>query len=234
MRVRQARRAIGAAFPYTVPVMAGYLFLGMAFGILLQSKGYGVLWALSMSIFIFAGSMQFVAVGLLAGGFHPLQALLMTLMVNARHLFYGISMLGRYQRMGREKPYMIFALTDETFSLLVSAEAPADVPENRFFLCIAAMNQLYWVVGSAVGSLVGAAVAFDWTGIEFVMTALFVVIFLEQWRKSKDRRPALMGLGVAALCLLLFGSQWFLIPTMAALTVLLVACRGELEGGMDA
>lgn len=229
--MQKLRRAARAAFPQTIPVLTGYLFLGMAFGILLQSQGYGPAWACLMSLTIYAGSMQFVGVGLLAGGFQPWQALLLTLMVNARHIFYGIAMLRPFARFGRGKAYMVFALTDETFSLLLAAEPPADVDARLFRLCIAAMDQAYWVTGSLLGGLLGTAFSFPTKGIEFVMTALFVVIFLEQWQSGGGRRPALMGVGASMLCLLLFGPQWFLLPTMAVLTALLLASRRWLEGG---
>lgn len=224
-------KTLRAAFPHTVPVMTGYLFLGTAFGILLQSKGYGAPWALLMSLFIYAGSMQFVAVSLLAAGFQPLSAMLLTLMVNARHIFYGISMLGRFKTMGREKPYMIFSLTDETFSLLVSADPPEEIDRNRFFLCVSALNQTYWVLGSVFGSLVGMALPFSAEGIEFVMTALFVVIFIDQWRSGEGRLPAALGIAVALACLLLFSAEWFILPTMGVLVLLLSLTRRYEKGG---
>ncbi|MDR3200209.1 MAG: AzlC family ABC transporter permease [Spirochaetales bacterium] len=203
--------------------MTGYLFLGMAFGILLESKGYGILWALGMSVFIYAGSLQFVGVGLLAGGFHPLQAALITLMVNARHIFYGLSLLETFKGLRGTKLYMIFALSDETFSLLCSAEPPAHVDKNRFRLWIAFLDQAYWITGSLAGSLMGTALSFNPRGIDFVMTALFIVIFLEQWRTRGGRRPALLGMGAAALCLFIFGPRWFLIPAMALIFAALTA-----------
>lgn len=227
--MRKTLAAVRAAFPHTLPVLTGYLFLGVAFGVLLASEGYGPWWALLMSGCIYAGSMQFVAVSLLAGGFQPLQAALLTLMVNARHLFYGIAMLDRFKGMGRKKPYLVFALTDETFSLLVSAEPPPGVAESRFFLAISALDHLYWIAGSVLGALLGAAVKVDVTGISFVMTALFVVIFLEQWQTRRGRVPALMGVAVALGCLLLFGADAFLLPTMALLVALLALARGPLE-----
>lgn len=223
-------RTLAAAFPFTLPVLTGYLFLGMAFGILLQSKGYGVAYAALMSVCIYAGSMQFVAAGLLAGGFAPLQAALLTLMVNARHLFYGISMLDRFKDRGKAKPYLIFALTDETFSLLLSAQPPQGVDPSRFDLCVSLLDHSYWVAGSVLGALLGQALAFSTQGISFVMTALFVVIFLEQWQTRKGRVPALVGVGGAVLCRWIFGSEWFILPTMALLVAALLAGRGALEG----
>lgn len=193
-KMRQLKLALRAAFPRTVPVMVGYLFLGAAFGILLESKGYGFGWAALMSIFIYAGSMQFVAVDLLATGAGFLQVILMTLMVNIRHVFYGISMLGKFRNLGAKKPYMIFSLTDETFSLLCTAEPPKNVDRNWFFFFIALFNQLYWIVGSVVGGLLGSSFSFNTQGIDFAMTALFVVIFVNQWREAKSHVPALVGL----------------------------------------
>jgi 4-azaleucine resistance transporter AzlC len=216
-----AGKAFRAAFPHTIPVMTGYVFMGMAFGILLESKGYGILWAFLMSVFIFAGSLQFVAAGLLAGGFHPLQAALVTLMVNARHVFYGLSLLEIFRGLRKTKLYMIFALSDETFSLLCSAEPPPGVEKNRFRLFIALLDHAYWVAGSVIGSLAGSALPFNTEGIDFVMTALFVVIFLEQWRNSSGRKSALLGLAAAGLCLWIFGAAWFVIPAMVLILLVL-------------
>jgi len=218
-------RAAGAAFPHTVPVLTGYVFLGTVFGVLLQSAGYGTLFALLMSAAVYAGSMQFVAVSLLSGPFLPVQAALLTLMVNARHLFYGLSMLERFAGLGRAKPYLVFSLTDETFSLLCAVTPPEGVDPKAFDLCLSAMNQGYWVAGSVFGSLLGAAIPFDARGIEFVMTALFVVIFLEQWRTKKGRAPAVLGVLSAVACLLLFGATWFILLTMAVLVLLLAALQ---------
>jgi 4-azaleucine resistance transporter AzlC len=225
----QTSGALKAAFPRTIPVLTGYVFMGMAFGILLASKGYGPLWALGMSLTVYAGSLQFVGVGLLAGGFHPLQAALITLMVNARHIFYGLCLLEPFHALRGTKPYMIFALSDETFSLLCSAKAPASVDKSRFWLWIALLDQAYWAAGSLVGSLAGSALCFDPRGIDFVMTALFIVIFLEQWRGRGGRRPALVGIASGLLCLRIFGSRWFIVPSMGLILAALGAAwfRGK-------
>lgn len=225
--------ALKAAFPLTIPVLTGYLFMGMAFGILLQSKGYGPVWAFFMALFIFAGSMQFVAVGLLAAGFHPLTAFVMTLMVNARHIFYGISMLEQFKPYGRAKYYMIFALTDETFSLLCSAETPPGISRERFSLAIAALDHSYWITGCTLGGIIGSAMPINTTGIDFVMTALFVVIFLEQWREKRNRGPALIGLIISFLCLVLFGPEWFILAAMAVLVIVFTLARKPIEGRLD-
>lgn len=199
-----------AAFPRTLPVMTGYLFLGTAFGVLLQQAGYGVFWALLMSVFIYAGSMQFVTVGLLAGPFAPLSAMLVAFTVNARHLFYGISMLGRFEKRGPLKPYLVFGLTDETYSLLCAGEAPDGVDKGWYDFFLTLLDQLYWIAGSLFGNLAGAALPFDSTGIDFAMTALFLVIFVEQWENAVTHLPALIGLGASVLCLLLFGADRFI------------------------
>ena len=228
-KMRQLKLALRAAFPRTVPVMVGYLFLGAAFGILLESKWYGFGWAALMSIFIYAGSMQFVAVDLLATGAGFLQVILMTLMVNIRHVFYGISMLGKFRNLGAKKPYMIFSLTDETFSLLCTAEPPKNVDRNWFFFFIALFNQLYWIVGSVVGGLLGSSFSFNTQGIDFAMTALFVVIFVNQWREAKSHVPALVGLVCSLVCLLLFGADNFILPALIGMVVLLSVFRGRLD-----
>lgn len=208
------------AFLHTIPVMTGYLFLGFGFGIILQQNGYGVLWALAMSLFIYAGSMQYVGVGLLTGGVSLATAALTTLMVNARHLFYGISMVDAYKGTGKRKPYLIFALTDETFSL-VSQGAPEHVERNRYFFLVSALNQCYWVVGSVLGALAGK-LPMDFTGIDFALTALFITIFVEQWLTTKNHFPALVGVISAIVCLIVFGSDGFLIPTMILIAAILV------------
>lgn len=206
----------------TIPVMTGYLILGMAFGILLADKGYSFLWALLMSTTIYAGSMQFVAVDLLSNGAAFLSAGIMTLLVNARHLVYGISMLTKYQGMGKAKPYLVFALTDETYALLCG-EVPEGVDRKWFYLLVSACDQLYWVTGSVLGTLIGSALTINTAGIDFAMTALFVVIFVEQWLTSRDHVPALLGLGLTLLCLLIWGTEEFLIPAMILIIIVLSA-----------
>lgn len=213
----------------TLPVMAGYLVLGLGFGVLLQSKGYGLGWALAMSLLVYAGSMQYVAVDLLAGGASLIAAALMTLTVNARHLFYGISMVERYRDAGPAKPYLIFALTDETYSLVCSGEVPEGVDRRGYFFLVSLLDQLYWVAGSAAGALVGSLLPFDSTGIDFSMTALFLVVMTEQWRASRDHTPALVGLGVSLVCLVVFGADNFLIPAMIGITLALTLLRGPLQ-----
>lgn len=212
----------------TIPVMAGYLILGMAFGILLADKGYSVLWALLMSTTIYAGSMQFVAVDLLSSGAAFLSAAMMTLLVNARHLVYGISMLGKYRNMGKAKPYLVFALTDETYALLCG-DPPEGVDRKWFYLMVSACDQLYWIAGSVLGALIGSALTINTAGIDFAMTALFVVIFVEQWLTSRDHFPALLGLGLTLLCLLIWGTEQFLIPAMI-LIVFVLSAREVLRG----
>lgn len=216
-------------FLKTLPVMAGYVVLGMGFGILLKANGYGVFWALAMSVFIFAGSMQFVGISLIASGASLLSVAVTTLMVNARHLFYGLSMIERYQGAGRKKPYLMHALTDETYSLVCTGDVPPETDPHRYYFFVSLFDQFYWVAGSVTGSLLGAVLPFDTTGIDFSMTALFVTVYLEQWLTGTEHRPALIGVGVSVLCLLIFGRGNFLIPSMIAITVLLMAIRRPLE-----
>lgn len=211
------------AFKATVPVMAGYIVLGMGFGIILKTKGYGVLWALAMSVFIYAGSMQFVAVDLLTGGASLITVALTTLMVNARHLFYGISMIDRYKNSGAKKPYLVFALTDETYSLVCKPDRHNI--NYGFCFAVSLLDQIYWVTGSVVGSLLGSVIPFNTEGIDFALTALFVTVFTEQWLDSKSHFPALVGLLASLVCLLIFKQNNFLIPSMIIITVLLVIFR---------
>ena len=226
------KRALKAAFPKTLPVMAGYLVLGFGFGVLLTSRGYAFWWGLLMSVFIYAGSMQYVAIGLLTGGATLISAALMTLMINARHLFYGISMLEEYRDTGRKKPYLIFSLTDETYSLVCRAQVPEGVDKGWYYFFISALNQSYWVLGSLAGSLTGAMLAFDARGIEFSMTALFVVIFTQQWLDARDKRPAMIGVVCSLVSLLAFGRERFLLPAMGLIIFCLSVLRAQLDQGV--
>ena len=217
------------ALKRSLPVMAGYVVLGAGFGILLESKGYGVLWAFLMSVFIYAGSMQYVTIDLLAGGASLIASGVMTLMVNARHLFYGISMIDRYKETVKYKPYLIFALTDETYSLVCSGEVPEGVDEKKYYFLLSLMNQCYWIIGSIAGSLIGSLLEFNTAGIDFSMTALFLVVFTDQWRSTKNHISAVTGVAASAACLLIFGPENFIIPSMAAITILLTILRKTLE-----
>ena len=216
-----------AAFRDTLPVMTGYVFLGFGFGILLHQSGYGVIWSFAMSLFIYAGSMQYMTISLLTGGAGLLTAALTTLVVNARHLFYGISMVESYKGAGKKKPYLIFALTDETYSL-VSREPR---PDHGYCFLVSLFDQFYWVAGSVLGSLAGSLLPINFYGIEFVLTALFVSIFVEQWLSTKDHRPAIVGVSVTAACLLIFGKDVFLIPSMAAIAAILILMQRRKSNG---
>ena len=223
-------QTVRQAFYKSVPVMAGYVVLGIGFGILLRNAGYGVFWAASMSLLIYAGSMQYVGVGLLAGGASVLTTVITTIMVNARHLFYSISMVDKYRDAGKYKPYMIFALTDETYSLLCDGRVPDGADPGLYRLLVSLFNHCYWVLGSIIGSLLGGVLPFSTAGIEFSMTALFVTSFTEQWLTTRDHVPALTGLLSTLLCLLLFGKDRFLIPAMLIITLVLTLLRRRKEG----
>ena len=196
-------------------------------------SGFSFWYPMLMSLTIFAGSMEFVAVNLLLGSFDPFQAFVMTLMINARHLFYGISMLDKYRGLGWKKFYLIFSLTDETYSLVCAARPPRDVDPAAFYFWTSLLNQCYWVAGSILGGLLGQVLPFDTTGVDFAMTALFVVIFTDQWLTRKNHVPALVGIGVSVLCLLLFGPDRFIIPAMVGIAAALMFLRRRLEGVED-
>ena len=222
------------AFTATIPVMTGYLVLAIGFGILLKTKGYGLGWALAMSGFIYAGSMQYLTIDLLCGGVSLITTAITTLMVNARHLFYGISMVERYKDTGKKKPYLIFALTDETYSLVCSEESVKGMKEPKeYYFLVSLFNHTYWVVGSIIGSLLGNIIPFNVEGIDFALTALFVTIFVEQWLTMKEHFPALTGLFVSAMFLETWGADKFLIPSMIMIVVLLVMNRKRLEEASD-
>ena len=212
------RAALRAAFPYTVPILAGFLFLGTAYGVYMNVSGFPAVYPMVMSLTIFAGSMEFVAVNLLLGAFDPLGALALTLMVNARHLFYGIAMLDKYRSVpGWKRKYLIFGMCDESFSINCAAQVPEGVDRGWFYFFVTLLNQCYWVCGATLGGLFGSLLDFDLEGLEFVMTALLTVLFLEQLLKEKDHTSALLGLGMSLLCLLVFGSESFVIPSMLAI-----------------
>lgn len=217
--------AIRLAFLRSVPVMAGYIILGIGFGILLRSAGYGVLWAFAMSLFIFAGSMQYVGVSLITQGASLLTTALTTVMVNARHLFYSISMIGRYRQAGKYKPYLIFALTDETYALLCDGHTPDEENADLYRFFVSLFDHSYWVASSVLGSVLGSVLPFSTKGIEFSMTALFVAAFAGQWKTETDHLPALTGLLCSLGCLAVFGPQQFLIPAMLLITLVLTAAR---------
>ena len=226
------RSIIKQAFYTSIPVMAGYIVLGTGFGILMNNAGYGILWTASMSAFIYAGSMQYVGVGLLAGGASVLTTILTTIMVNARHLFYSISMIERYKDAGKYKPYMIFGLTDETYSLLCDGYAPAEGNPSLYRFFVTFFNQCFWIAGSLIGNLLGAVLPFSTAGIEFSMTALFVAAFMEQWLTMEDHIPALTGLLCTLLSLIIFGKENFLIPAMLLITLVLTFLRRRKENGV--
>ena len=227
------KKAFKAAFPYTIPIFAGFWFLGMTYGIYMDVSGFSFLYPMLMSITIFAGSMEFITVDLLLGSFNPVQAFLMTLMINARHLFYGISMLDKFRGTGLKKLYLIFGMCDETFSINYTAEVPPDVDRGWFMFFVTLLNHFYWFFGATLGGIFGGLIHFSTEGLDFVVTAMFVVIFLEQWLKEKNHTSALAGLGISLLCLATFGAESFILPAMAGILLALSFLRKPLEkGGM--
>ena len=224
-------RAFRCAFPYTIPIFAGFWFLGISYGIYMGVSGFGFIYPMTMAIVIFGGSLEFVVVEMLLSSFAPLQAFLMALMIQARHLFYGISMLDKYRGLGKKRIYLIYGMCDETFSINCSAEIPEDVDRGWFYFWVTLLDQFYWVSGATIGGILGNIVTFNTEGLDFVMTALFIVIFLDQWLKDRHHLSEWIGLGASVACLLLFGADDFLIPTMVCILVLLTVCRGEMEGG---
>lgn len=223
------RKALKAAFPNTIPILAGFLFLGMAYGFLMKSSGFPFYYPLLMSITIFGGSLEFLAVSMLLSTFAPLQTLLMALMIQARHLFYGIAMLKKYSRMGWKKFYLIFGLCDESFSVNYTAQIPEGVDKGWFYFFVTLLDQSYWITGATLGGLLGSVLTFNTEGLDFVMTAMFVVIAIEQWRKDKQHISACIGLVASVGCLLLFGKESFLIPAMVCILAMLTLFRKPIE-----
>lgn len=214
--------ALRAAFPATIPVLTGYLCLGLAYGLLMAANGYGPLWATLMSAIGFGGSMQYVAITLLVTAFDPLQAFLLAVMVNARHMFYGLAMLDKYRGMGKLRPFVIYVLSDETFSLVSTLEPPAGVERRDLYFWISLLDYAYWVAATALGGLLGSLITFDTTGMDFALTALFVVLFLEQWKKRENRPAGVIGLGCAAVSLAVFGADNLVIPAMVLILAVLL------------
>ena len=223
------KHAFRKAFPYTIPVLTGYLFIGIAFGVMYAEKGYSFLWAILMSLLVYAGSGQYLAVNFFTPGISFVQVIFMTLMVNIRHIFYGLSLLDKFNQMGKKRWYMIFGLTDENYSLLCTTNIQEGVEEEKFLFAISIMNQSYWVIGSAIGGLAGSFLPFNSEGIDFAMTALFVVIFVEQWMDAKNRIPETIGVAAAFLCLQIFGADSFVLPSMLLIIMILFAGRRKLD-----
>ena len=223
------RKAFLAAFPYTIPILTGFLFLGIAYGIYMNVSGFSPIYPILMSMAICAGSMEFVTVDLLLGMFHPMSALILAFMVNARHLFYGISMLDKYKNVGKKRWYLIFGMCDESFSINCTTEVPAGVDRGWFYFFVTLLNQCYWVCGAAIGGICGSLISFETEGLDFVMTALLVVIFLEQWMKEKDHTSGVIGIVLTVICLVVFGNKNFIIPSMLGILGVLTLMRGRLE-----
>lgn len=220
-----SKRLLRTAFLDTVPVMTGYVFLGFGFGILMQQNGFGVLWAAAMSLFIYAGSMQYVAISLLTSRASLLAAAMTAFVVNARHLFYGISMVDAYKGIGKKKPYLIFGLTDETYSLVSQLQIPEDVSPKGYCFLVTVFDHFYWVSGTVLGSLAGSLLPINYEGVDFALTALFVTIFVEQWLSSKNHGPAIVGVVTTVISLVVFGADVFLIPSMIMIAVCLILMR---------
>lgn len=227
------KEAIVKAFPYTIPVLTGYLFIGGAFGVMFADQGYNTLWAILMSVVVYAGSGQYLAVNFFVPGFSLVQAAFLTIMVNIRHVFYGLSLVERYNRFGKKRWYMIFGMTDETYSLICTTNVPEGVDEEKFLFSITLLDQLYWILGTIIGSFLATAIGFSSEGVEFAMTALFIVMFIELWYRRTNRPAELIGLAVSFVCLLIFGANNFVLPTMILIIAILMLYRKRMEGAME-
>lgn len=217
------RAAYRAAFPHTIPVMTGYLFIGIAFGVMYADKGYNFLWAGFMSLMVYAGSAQYLAVNFFEPSVSLFDVIFLTFMVNVRHIFYGLSLLDKFKVSGKKKPYMIFSLTDETYSLYFLTKTPPDLDEGKFLFALATLDQSYWIIGSMIGGIAGSLIPFDSTGIDFAMTALFIVIFVEQWFEKKNRFPAIVGMFASVISLFVFGKDSFILPSMIIIMITLLS-----------
>ena len=223
------RKALKAAFPCTIPIMTGFIFLGAAYGIYMNASGFSFVYPLFMSMLIYGGSLEFVAVEMLLSPFAPLQVFIMALLIQARHLFYGLSMLDKFRGTGWKKFYLIYGMCDETFSVNYTADIPEDVDRGWFMFFVTLLNQFYWVASATTGGIIGSLLKINTDGISFVMTAMFVVIFMDQWLKEDQHLSSLIGIGVSLICLLIFGADSFMIPTMITIVVMLTVLRHRLE-----
>ena len=226
---KKIKAAFFAAFPNTIPILAGFLFLGIAYGIYMNQSGFKFYYPMFMSFIIFAGSVEFATVSWLLGSFDPVNIFFLTLMINARHLFYGLSMLEKYNIPGWKKLYLIYGMCDESFSINATVDIPKDIDKGLFMFFVTMLNQIYWVAGATIGGIFGSFIPFDTKGIEFVMTALFVVIFLENWLKEKDHSASVIGLFISFICLMIFKGTNFIIPSMIIILTVLTLLRGRLE-----
>lgn len=226
-------KAFKAALPYTIPIFAGFWFLALAYGILMNVNGFSFVYPMLMSLLIFGGSLEFIVVTMLMSPFAPMAALTITLLVQARHLFYGITMLDRFKGMGWKKPYLIFGMCDETFSINYTADIPEDVDRGWFMFFVTLLNHFYWVSGATVGGLVGSLLKFNTEGLDFVMTAMFVTIFMNQWMKEKEKYTGLIGIGATLVCLIIFGTDSFMVPAILAILALLTVFRKPIEQSLS-
>lgn len=222
-------KALKKAFPHTIPIFAGFWFLGLAYGIYMNVSGFSFIYPMIMSLVIFGGSLEFITVSMLLSPFAPVQTFIMALLIQARHIFYGISMLDKFKRMGWKKFYLCFGLCDETFSINYTADIPPDIDKGWFMFWVTLLNHFYWVSGSTIGGLVGSLLKFNTDGISFVMTAMFVVIFLEQWLKEKKHAASCIGIMTAFICLMIFGADNFMLPTMITIIVVFALLRKNFE-----
>ena len=227
--MKKILKAFKTAFPYTIPVLVGYLFIGIAFGVMFEERGYNFLWAAFMSLTVFAGSGQYLAVNFFVPGYSLFQVAFLTLMVNIRHIFYGLSMLTKFSGKGLKKWYLVFGLTDETYSLLSMTKVPEGVDEGWFLVAVTMLDQSYWIIGSIIGSVAGTLIPFNSEGIEFAMTSLFVVLFIESWLSNKEHKPAIYGIAASILGIIVFGADKFVLPTMILVTVLLLSTRKYMK-----
>ena len=222
-------KAFRKAFKDSLPIMAGYLALGIGYGVLLQSKGFSFWWAILMSVTMFAGSGQYAGVDFMAGGASLLTTAFMTLIINCRHFFYGVSLLDKYRGTGIVKPYLIFGLTDETYSITATTVLEEGINKKKYYFFLTALNHSYWITGCVLGAVLGMFLPFSSEGIDFAMTALFIVIMVEQWLTNKEHLPAILGVATPVICLVAFGAEYFIIPSMALIAVELMLLRKRLE-----
>lgn len=223
------KKAFLYSLKHSIPIFISFIPVGLAYGVLMQSAGYNFMWSGACSLFVFAGSLQFLMVSFFAGGVSLFTVAIMALLLNSRHIFYGLPFIEKFRSFGKWKYFLIFALPDETFSLHCSHNFGEDVDEKKAYIMTAALVLIYWVVLSILGALIGSLIPFDTTGIDFALTALFIIILLDQMKDSGSKLPAVIALVSSIICLAIIGPQNFILPSLVITVVLLIAFRGNLE-----
>lgn len=219
---------IKAAFPFTIPIFLGWIFVALTYGVLMSNLGYNAWWTMLFSAVCYCGGMQIAAIPMMSAGFDPAQMLLMSYLVNFRHTFYGIPLLEKYKNAGALKPFLVYTLADEQFSISVSAKKPENVEDKYFYFGIHLLSFAYWIGLTGLGGVIGGLITFDTTGLDFALTAMFVVLFMQQWKQKENRPACVIGVAITLLCRVIFGTSMFLVPALLGMLLIFWIGRDRL------